>query len=158
MHEVINGLIILAVVAFVISRRFTRRRVDERRFVLLPVIVGGIGIAQGNTIDAHHVALSAGLLSVEIAAALLLGLGLGATMRVWREPDGSHWSQGTWPTFAVFLASIAVRGGLVAVGYAAGVRPGSGTIMISVAAWLLAQNLVIAWRARALPDRVSVHP
>lgn len=158
MHQVVNGLVILAVIVFVISRRFTRRRVDERRFALMPIVLGGIGVGQGHVIDPHHVVLSTGLLSAEIAAALVLGLGLGATMRVWREADGSGWSRGTWATFGVFLVSIAVRGGLVAAGYAAGVRPGAGTIMISVAAWLLAQNLVVAWRARTLPARVNVYP
>jgi uncharacterized membrane protein YsdA (DUF1294 family) len=156
MHGALNGLIILAVVVLVIMRWFRARRVNEQRLFLIPVVIGGIGIAQGNTIDSHHAALSTGLLAVEIAAALLLGLGLGATMRLWRERDGSQWSKGTWATFGVFLASVAVRGGLYAIGYAAGVRPGSGTVLISVAAWLLAQNAVIAWRSRAFPARVSV--
>lgn len=156
MHEALNGLIIAAVVVLVIARRFQTRRVNETRLLMIPVVIGGIGIAQGNAIDAHHTALSTGLLAAEIVAALLLGLGLGATMRLWRGPDGSQWSRGTWATFGVFLASVAVRGGLYAVGYAEGARPGSGTILISVAAWLLAQNAVIAWRSRELPGRVSV--
>jgi hypothetical protein len=158
MHEIVNGLIIVAVVALVLVRRFTRRRVDERRFVVIPIVVGIIGIAQGSAIDGHHVALSTGLLAAEIATALALGLGLGATMHVWREPDGSLWSRGTWATFGVFLASVAVRGGLLAAGSAAGVKPAEGTVLISLAAWLLAQNVVIAWRARSLPGRVSVYP
>jgi uncharacterized membrane protein YsdA (DUF1294 family) len=158
MHEALNALIIAAVVVLVIVRRFGRRRINEGRLLLIPIIIGGIGVAQGSTVDAHHVALSAGLLAAEVVAALLLGLGLGATVRVWREPDGSQWSRGTWATFGVFLASVAVRGGLYAAGYAAGVKPGSGTILISVAAWVLAQNAVIAWRCRELPGRVSVQP
>jgi uncharacterized membrane protein YsdA (DUF1294 family) len=156
MHEALNGLIVAAVIVLVIVRRFTRRRVDERRLLVIPLIIGGIGIGQGGAIDAHHTALSAGLLAAEVVAALLLGLALGATMHVWREPDGSLWSRGTWATFGIFLVSIAVRGGLFGVGYAAGVRPGSGTILISVAAWLLAQNALISWRSRELPVRVSV--
>jgi hypothetical protein len=157
MHEVLNGLIVLAVVGLVVARRFTRRRVDERRLLVIPLVLGGIGIAQGGAADPRHFALSVGLLAAEIVAALLLGLGLGATMHLWREVDGSLWSQGTWATFGVFLASIAVRGGLFGLGYAAGVRPGSGTVLISVAAWLLAQNALLSWRSRDLPRRVSVH-
>jgi hypothetical protein len=158
MHEALNALIIAAVVVLVIFRRFRPRRLDERRILVIPIVIGIIGVAQGSTVDAHHVALSAGLLAAEVAAGLLLGAGLGATMRVWREPDGSRWSRGTWATFGVFLASVAVRGGLYGLGYAEGVRPGSGTLLISVAAWLLAQNAVIAWRCRELPGRVSVQP
>jgi hypothetical protein len=158
MHEALNALIIAAVVVLVISRRFRPRRLDERKLLVIPIVVGIIGVAQGSTVDAHHVALSTGLLAAEVVAALFLGAGLGATMRVWREPDGSQWSKGTWATLGVFVASVAVRGGLYAAGYAAGVRPGSGTLLISVAAWLLAQNAVTAWRCRELPGRVSVQP
>jgi uncharacterized membrane protein YsdA (DUF1294 family) len=158
MHEALTGLIVVVVIVFVIARRFTRRRVDERRLLVIPLVIGGIGIAQGGAIDPHHTGLSAGLLVAEIVAALLLGLGLGATMHIWREPSGGLWSRGTWATFGVFLASVAVRGGLFGAGYAAGVRPGNGTILISVAAWLLAQNAVIAWRSRELQTRVSVQP
>jgi uncharacterized membrane protein len=156
MHGAINGLIILAVVAFVIVRRFRPRRVDEQRLLVISLVIAVIGATQGNLIDSHHTALSTGLLVVEIIAALLLGLGLGATMRLWREHDGSRWSKGTWATFGVFLASVAIRGGLYAIASAEGVRPGSGTILLSVGAWLLAQNAVIAWRSRELPVRVSV--
>jgi hypothetical protein len=156
MHEALNGLIVVAVVAFVVVRRFSRRRVDERRLLVLPLVLGVVGIAQGHLTDAHHVALGTGILAAEVAASLLLGLGLGATVRVWREADGSLWSRGTWPAFGVFLASVAVRAGLYGLGYAAGVRPGSGAVLVSVAAWLLAQNAIIGWRSRELPGRVSV--
>lgn len=158
MHELFNGLLVAAVIVFVIARRFTTRRVDESRLFVIPVIIAVIGLTRGDPIDTDHVALSSGLLAGETVAALLLGLGLGVTMRVWRERDGSVWSRGTWATFGVFLVSVAVRGGVMAAGYAMGVKPGSGAIMLSVAAWMLAQNAVIAWRARMLPARVSVHP
>jgi hypothetical protein len=156
MHEVLNGLIVLAVVGLVIVRRFSRRRVDERRMLVIPVVVAIVGVAQGHLVDPHHAAVSAGLLTAEVVAALLLGLGLGSTMHVWRDADGQLWSRGGWATFGVFLASVAVRGGLYGLGYAAGVRPGSGTALVSVAAWLLAQNLTIGRRSRELPGRVSV--
>jgi hypothetical protein len=156
MHGLLNALIIVAVIVLVVVRRFSRRRIEERRLLVLPIVIAVIGLAQGGVIDRHHSVLSMGLLAAEVLAALLLGLGLGATMRVWREADGSPWSKGTWATFGVFVTSVAVRGGLFAVGYAAGVRLGSGTMLVSVAAWLLAQNAVLAWRCRELPGRVSV--
>jgi hypothetical protein len=158
MHELLNGLLIAVVVVFVIVRRFTARRVDESRLLILPLVIAGIGLTNGHPIDTHHLALSSGLLAGEILAALLLGLGLGTTMRIWREPDGSLWSRGTWATFGVFLASVAVRGGMAAVGYAVGIKAGSGAIMLSVAAWMLTQNAVLIWRARTRPAQVSVYP
>lgn len=158
MHGLLNALIIVAVVVLVLARRFGRRRIEEGRLMVLPIVLAAIGIAQGGVIDRHHTALSTGLLAAEVVAALLLGMGLGATMRVWREPDGSRWSKGTWATFGVFVASVAIRGGLYAAGHAAGLRIGGATMLISVAAWLLAQNAVLAWRCRELPGRVSVQP
>lgn len=160
MHEILNVLIAVAVVVLIVVRRFRPRRIEGRRPFTLPIALGVIGAAQGSPIEAHHAVVGTGLLAGEIVAALLLGVGLGATMRVWRKPDGSTWSKGTWATFGVFLLSIAVRGGMMAAGYAAGVKPGSGTVILSVAAWLLAQNAVIVWRARTVtaPEPVSVHP
>ncbi len=158
MHEVINAVLIAAVVAFVIVRRFLARPIDMRKLWVLPVVIAVIGFAQGGAIDTRHTGLSAVLLAAEIVVAGLLGIGLGATMRVWRDTGGSAWSKGTWTTFGVFLLSIATRGGLVALGYAAGVHAGSAAIMVSAAVWLLAQNAVISWRVRALPTRVSVYP
>jgi hypothetical protein len=158
MHELQNALIVVAVIVFVIVRRFTARRVDESRFLVLPLIVAMIGLTRGSLLGTHHQTLSAGLLAGEILAALLLGLGLGATMRVWRAPDGALWSRGTWATFGVFLLSVAVRGGMAAAGHAAGIKAGSGAVLLSVAAWMLTQNAVLMWRARALPARVSVAP
>jgi hypothetical protein len=156
MHDLLNGLLIAAVVVFVIYRRFAARRVAADRPYVLPVILAVVGIGQGHVIDPQHQVLATVLLTGEIVAALGLGCGLGATMRVWRERDGSVWSRGTWATFGVFLAAIAVRGGAVAFGYAAGVKAGTGDILVSVAAWMLTQNLVLAWRARTLPVPVSV--
>ncbi len=159
MHEVLNALIAVAVVGLVIVRRFTPRRIEGRRPFTLPIALAVIGVAQGSPIDPRHAVLSTGLLAGEVVAALLLGLGLGATMRVWRKPDGSTWSRGTWATFGVILLSVAVRGGIMAVGHARGIAFGSGAIMLSVAAWVLTQNAVLLWRARSLPDPapVSVH-
>ena len=160
MHEVINALIAVAVVGLVIVRRFSARRIDGRRPFAIPIVLAAIAVAQGDPVDSGHVVLSTGLLAGEIVAALLLGLGLGATMRVWRGPDGSAWSRGTWATLGVFLLALAVRGGIMAIGYGAGIRFGSGAIMLSVAAWVLTQQAVIIQRARTLPPpaRVSVHP
>jgi hypothetical protein len=158
MHEVVNALIIAAVVVLVLLRRFTPRRLDGRRSYTLPAVVAVVALTQGTGLDSRHVALSAGLLAAEMVLAVLLGLGLGATMRVWRAPDGAAWSRGTWAALGVFVAAVAVRAGLFAAGAAAGVRPGGTAILLSVAAWLAAQHAMLAWRVRALPAGVTVGP
>lgn len=158
MHEAINALIIAAMVVLVIVRRFTPRRVGDQKLLVFPVVLAVLALGQGGLVDPRHETVSVGLLVAEMVLALLLGLGLGATMQIWRKPDGSLWSKGTWATLGVFLLSVATRGGLVGLGAAYGVKPGGGTIMVSVAAWVLTQNAMLAWRARALPDTVTVYP
>lgn len=157
MSELSSGLLAAGVVVFVIIRRFGTRRIDERRMLVVPAVLGFVGLSQGGAIDRGHAALSGGLLAGELAVALVCGLLLGTTTRLWRTPEGLM-SRGTMATFGVFLLSVAARGGLFAVGYAAGVHAGNGAIMLPLAAWLLAQNLVIVRRSRALPARVSVYP
>ncbi len=157
MSELLSGLLAVAVVLFVIIRRFGTRRIDERRLLILPAVLAFVGLSQGGAIDTSHTALSAGLLAAEVAVALACGRLLGTTTRVWQTSEGPR-SRGTKATFGVFLLSVAARGGLLAVGYAEGVHAGNGAIMLPLAAWLLAQNVVIVRRSRALPARVSVYP
>jgi Protein of unknown function (DUF1453) len=152
MNEILTGLVIAAVVILVLVRRFGARQVAETKLLILPLVVGFIGIRQGRLLDQHHLALSTGLFAVEVAVAVAMGLGLGLTMRMWRETDGSLWTKGTKTTVAVFVTSLVLRGGLAAAGLAMGVHTETGALLVSVAVWLLAQNAAISWRVRTAPE------
>lgn len=151
MNAILTGLIIAAVVVLVLVRRFGARQVAETKLMVLPLIVGFIGIREGKLLDDHHLALSTGLFAVEVVVAIAMGCGLGATMRMWRESDGSLWTKGTKVTAGVFAVSLIARGGLALVGSAMGVHTETAAVLVSVAVWLLAQNAVIGWRVRTAP-------
>lgn len=160
MEQILIGLVTAALVVFILVRRFGTRKVgSEARMFAIPLVMAVVAVIQGDMIDGHHPLLSESLLAVGILAALVLGAGLGYTMRLWHDGTGTLWSRGTKLTVAMLIASILVRAGLIATGYALGLATSMGAILVFVAAWLLAHNAVIAWRVRNLPaPAVSVGP
>ncbi|MGH8879420.1 MAG: DUF1453 domain-containing protein [Stackebrandtia sp.] len=151
MEQILISLVIVAFVVLVIVRRFATRRLgSESKLLVIPLIAAVAGVLQGDLVDPHHKLLSEGLLCVGIVAAAALGTGIGYSMRIWRDTTGTVWSRGTWLTIVVLAATVLVRVGLIVVGIAVGVGAGTGAILLFLAAWLLAQNVVLAWRARTL--------
>ncbi|ADD42709.1 hypothetical protein [Stackebrandtia nassauensis] len=152
MIPILIGLVIAALVIVILIRRFGTRKVGSpTRMFVLPPVLAVVGILQGDLIDGHHPLLSEVLLGVGVVAALALGTGLGYTLRLWRDDTGVVWSRGTRLTIAMLVATIAVRLGLMATGFALDVATGTGAIFMFVAAWLLAQNTVITRRVRTIP-------
>ncbi|WP_026416894.1 hypothetical protein [Actinomadura oligospora] len=148
-----NVLIVLLVLGLVLRRQLTARRIDEARMYTLPVVLVIVGVAQGGLIDRAHVVLSVGLLGVEALVALLLGAMRAATMRLWREPDGSLWRRGGGLTVVAWIVSITVRAGLLGIAYLVGVRTGSGNLIAFLGVSLLAQYAILDVRSRSLPAR-----
>ncbi|MEV4252087.1 hypothetical protein AB0J52_02845 [Spirillospora sp. NPDC049652] len=153
MSTAVNVLVVLLVLGLVLRRQLRTRRIDEARMYTLPAILVVAGLAQGGVIDHAHEVLSVGLLGVEAVAALLLGALRAATMRLWREPDGSLWRRGGGLTVAAWIVSIAVRVGLIGVAYVLGVRTGSGNLIAFLGVSLLAQYAILDVRSRSLPAR-----
>ncbi|MCP2335630.1 hypothetical protein [Actinomadura rupiterrae] len=153
MSTLANVLVVLLVLGLVLRRQLTAQRINEARMYTLPVVLVIIGIVQGGLVDHAHLAVSAGLLAVEVVVGLLLGAMRAATMRLWREPDGSLWRQGGGLTLASWVVSVAVRIGLMGVGYAFGVHTGSGNVLAFLGVSLLAQYAIIDVRSRSLPAR-----
>jgi membrane protein CcdC involved in cytochrome C biogenesis len=150
MSTVITALIAVAVVVLVIIRRFSSQPVNERRYLILPIILIVIGVRDGKLISGQHATTSAVLLVAEIVVAVAMGLAIGFTTRVWRDDGGRLWSKGTKATAGVFAGSLLLRGAMYGIGAALGVHTGTGTILVYVAIWLLAQYVAIVWRASRL--------
>lgn len=146
-----NVLIVLLVLGLVLVRQLRPQRINEARLFTLPVILVIVGVMQGGLIDHAHEVLSAALLAVEAVAGLLLGAMRAATMRLWREPDGSLWRRGGALTIAAWIVSIAVRVGLLGIAYWLGVKTGSGNLIAFLGVSLLAQYAIIDLRSRSLP-------
>ncbi|MEV5572923.1 hypothetical protein AB0L06_22995 [Spirillospora sp. NPDC052269] len=153
MSTPVNVLIVLLVLGLVLLRQLTPRRIKEAKMYTLPVILVVMGVVQGGLVDRAHEALSIGLLAVEAVVGLLLGAMRATTMRLWREPDGSLWQRGGGLTIVAWIASIAVRIGLIGIAYAVGVHTGSGNLIAFLGLSLLAQYAILAMRSRSLPTR-----
>jgi hypothetical protein len=151
MNQLPNLIIALAVIAWVVSRQLSTQPVDERKMYVLPLILAAAGISQAGLIDPHHQALGTGLLAVESVVALGLGLLRAATVRIWRDESGMLWRRGTWLTAGAWLLSLTARIALMGAGYVLGVKSGSGGVLLFLGISLLAQNAIVAWRARSLP-------
>ncbi|RFU36711.1 DUF1453 domain-containing protein [Actinomadura logoneensis] len=146
-----NVLVVLLVLALVLRRQLRAQRIDEARLYTLPVVLVVAGLAQGGLVDHAHVAVSVALLAGEAVTGLLLGAMRAATMRLWREPDGSLWRRGGGLTIAAWVVSIAVRAGTTGLAAVLGVHTGSGNLLAFFGVSLLAQYAVTDVRARPLP-------
>ncbi|MFJ8058766.1 DUF1453 domain-containing protein [Streptomyces sp. NPDC096142] len=150
MSGLVNALVIVAVVVVVIGRQFRARQIStDRRWWLLPVILGVVALREPGLLDAHHHTASALLLGVELVIGLATGAGWAWTTRLWVESDGSVWSKSTKASGGVWVVGIGLRVGLIALGAAVGVHQDSAALMLGLAATLLVRSGVLAWRAQS---------
>ncbi|MFF2079611.1 DUF1453 domain-containing protein [Kitasatospora sp. NPDC058162] len=157
MGSLANLLVIVAVVVLVVGRQMRVQRLDtERRFWLLPLILGVLALRDPQIIDHQHTALSATLLAAGLVTTLAMGTVWGWTVRIWRAADGNVMVKGTKATLAAWGGMLAVRIGLYAAGSALGVHQAGSSLMLGMAVLLLVRSLVVNWRARTLePARAT---
>ncbi|MFE4518951.1 DUF1453 domain-containing protein [Kitasatospora sp. NPDC056783] len=146
-----NVLVIAAVVVVVVQRQMRAQRLDtERRFWLLPLILGAFALRDPQLIDHQHTALSVTLLVAGLVAVLGMGSVWGWTVRLWRAADGSVMAKGNRATVAAWIGMIAIRIGLYGIGAALHVHQAGSSLMLGMAVLLLVRSLVVNWRARTL--------
>ncbi|MFC3574921.1 DUF1453 domain-containing protein [Streptomyces yaanensis] len=157
MSALVNALVIVAVVALVIVRQFRARRIDaDRRWWLVPVILGVLALREPGILDSRHPTESTLLLGAELLIGLATGAGWAWTTRIWVEADGAVWSKSTQASVAVWLGGIALRVGLFASGALLGVRQDSSALLLALASTLLVRSGILVWRARSLAP--ASHP
>jgi hypothetical protein len=139
-------LIVAAVIVLVVVRRLAGEPLQMKRMLVIPVVLGALGIHQlaGTPITGGMVAYLAG--GAVVAAAL--GLVRGATVAVY-EKDGVVWMRYRPLTIAIWVLSVAVRGGMALVARGAGLHVPAETTMLLAAASLLAEAAVVAPKALA---------
>ncbi|MEU8192476.1 hypothetical protein AB0C10_01685 [Microbispora amethystogenes] len=146
-------VVALAAIAFVIYRQTTPRPAARRAGLIISValILGGLASDGAALVDPLHPVLAVTLL----VSGLLVAAGLGAlratTTRVWRDPHGVAWSQGTGLTLLAWAGSIAARIAMMALTALLGVATSQGSILVFVGVTLGVQFLIVARRANALP-------
>ena len=139
--------------AVVIARPFRARAIDtDRRWWLLPVILGVVALREPGILDGHHRTESAELLAVELLIGLATGAGWAWTTRMWTATDGVVWTRSTKASIAVWGVGIALRVGVFGVGAAIGVHQDSAALMLGLAATLLVRGGMLTWRARSLDE------
>lgn len=150
MSGFVDTLVITVVAGLVIARQFRAARIDtDRRWWVLPTVLGIVALREPGMIDAHHHTASALLLVAETAVGLATGAGWAWTTRIWVEADGAVWSRGTRASIAVWGVGIALRAGLFGIGAVLGVRQDSSALLLGLAATLLVRSGVLSWRVRA---------
>ncbi|MET8540752.1 DUF1453 domain-containing protein [Kitasatospora sp. NPDC004799] len=151
MTALANLLVIAVVAALVVRRQMRAQRLDtERRFWLLPLVLGALALRDPQLVDHRHTALSAALLAAGLVAVVGMGTAWGWTVRLWRSADGSVVARGTRATVAAWGGMIAVRLGLYGIGAALHVRQSGSSLMLGMAVLLLVRSLVLNRRARTL--------
>ncbi|MFF4384031.1 DUF1453 domain-containing protein [Kitasatospora sp. NPDC001547] len=161
MTTLANLLVIAVVAVLVVRRQMRAQRLDtERRFWVLPLVLGALALRDPQIVDHRHAALSAVLLAAGLVAVLGTGTAWGWTVRLWRTEDGSVMAKGTRATVAAWIGMVVVRIGLYGIGAALHVHQSGSSLMLGMAVLLLVRSFVVNWRARALepaPPVAAVH-
>ncbi|KOX34555.1 membrane protein [Streptomyces sp. NRRL F-4707] len=147
MSGLLDALALTAAASLVISRQFRASRIDtDRRWWVLPVVLGVVALREPGVIDGHHQTAAVLLLAAEVIVGLVTGAGWAWTTRIWTEADGAVWSRGTRASVAVWGVGIALRAGLYGIGAALGVRQDGSALLLSLAVTLLVRSGVLARR------------
>ncbi|MEV0918729.1 DUF1453 domain-containing protein [Streptomyces sp. NPDC049967] len=152
MPGLVNVLVIVAVIALVVVRQCSARRISgDRRWWVLPGILLVMALREPGLVDRDHEMLSVVVLLAELVVGLVTGAGWGWTARLWRGEDGSLWSKGTRATAYVWTGGLALRVALYGAAAALGVHQGSSALMMALAVTLLVRSGVLALRAAGIP-------
>lgn len=148
MSGLTNVLVIVAVVALVLVRQFRTQRLSmDRKWWLLPAILGVLAVKDGTLVDKHHMTGSVALLAVELLVSVGIGVGWAFTTRVWTDDEGATWTKGTAATVGTWVGGVVVRAGIVGIGLAMGIHLGSSALMLGFALSLLIRSGVLMLRA-----------
>ncbi|WP_406203964.1 DUF1453 domain-containing protein [Kitasatospora sp. NBC_01560] len=151
MSTFLNVAVVIAVMALVVGRQMRPRRLDtDRRFWVLPLVLGALALRDPQLIDRGHTAESAVLLGCGLVAVLAMGSVWGWTVRLWRAADGALWARGTRATVAAWAGMIVIRLSIYGTGSALHVHQPGSVLLLGLAVLLLVRSLVVNWRARTL--------
>lgn len=157
MSGLVNVLVIVAVVALVVVRQCSARRLSgDRRWWVLPGVLFVMALREPGLVDQHHETLSVLVLGAELVVGLVMGAAWGWTARLWRTEDGSLWSKGTKATAYVWTGGLVLRLALYGAAAALGVHQGTPALMMALAATLLVRGGVLVRRAAGIPAPYGV--
>lgn len=153
--QVIDVIIGIGVVTLVVMRQFKARRAKENSSARLVLILGLIGIVE--IVNARRGYSIGAVTWTWIIASLVAGAGLGAlrgaTVTLWRDPQGVAWRKGTPLTAALWVVSFVAHLALeVGINHSTKATSlGASSILLYLAVTLGVQREIVRWRASALP-------
>ncbi|MFD9423334.1 MULTISPECIES: DUF1453 domain-containing protein [unclassified Streptomyces] len=157
MSGLFNVLVIVAVIALVVVRQFSARRIaEDKRWWLLPGVLLVLSVREKGLTDPRHEVLSLVILGAGLLVGLVTGAGWGWTARLWREQDGTLWSRGTGATVFVWTGGVALRAALAGGALLLGIHQGTAALLAALAMTLFARGGVLTWRARQMRPSYGV--
>ena len=150
MSQTVYILLAVALVVYLVARRLLGEPIQQRRLLVLPLLLVAAGVFQlgkAGQLPAVDLAVILG----EAVLAVAIGLGRGFTIQVYVR-DGHLWQRYRWTTIAVWLVAIGIRLGAAFAGHAAG----ASSTALSAAALLVlglsfaAEGAVVGYRALRL--------
>jgi hypothetical protein len=148
---IVNPTIVIAVVALalIFLRQFTARRVRATAYLWAAFLLV-IGLAPPGP-ELHPTVATVALLVISMFASIAFGVLRGQQIPLWRDEDGVILRRGDATTLLLWLATIATRLGLTALGYVAFAEPIElNALWLGLGLSLAAQQLFTARRATAL--------
>ncbi|MFI9720119.1 DUF1453 domain-containing protein [Streptomyces sp. NPDC052396] len=154
----IDAVVIIAVVAFLLVGQARPRRLsaDARRWWLLPAVLVFVALRKPDLVDSAHPTASLALLVGGLLSGLAVGAAWAWTTRIWADESGAIWARGGKATAGVWLGGILLRLGLYGAGVLAGVHQGTGALLLTMAAMLLARTGLLVRRAAELGPAYGV--
>ena len=145
-------LIIIALTGYAIYKQSIRHPVVGSTRFKLALIYMGVGLVVGGFyLPADSTAWA--VLGASVAASAVVGIARGRLSRVWREPDGQAFTQGTPLTIGLFLLLIAGKFGLGAwqyIEHSPGAHGGFGEVLLLIGIMVGLQAEIVWRRALAL--------
>ncbi len=150
--DIKNALLVLLVIVLVFFRLMRKHQISVAFLIVVPAVLIYFGIDNlKGTFEVGEIVI----LSVSIVVEIFIGLWLGTTYRMWRQPpkDTSEaaeeevWLVGTRVTLFAWLVAFGLRFVASALGYTfVDHYDDSSELLLSLAATFIGQNIVLAQR------------
>lgn len=142
---------ILALVGYSVYKQTQVAEVSAKGRFKMAIIYGIVGLSIGG-FAAPHGAAAVGLLGLSAILSVIVGMARGRLTKIWLQPDGRIFRQGTAVTVGLFLAMVATKFLLGTVAYIDHVHDGGGfgEIMVMIAIMMAVQAEIVWHRAQSL--------
>ncbi|GAA3366117.1 MULTISPECIES: DUF1453 domain-containing protein [Saccharopolyspora] len=135
----IEIILIVALIGYVLVRRFTGEPVEGKRMLLVPAVIAVVGAV--NLREVPHSPAAIGMLVATAVISVVLGVLRGFSVRIY-ERDGHAMMRYTWVTAVLWVVNIAVKLGSGLLAGAVGLHAGGG-ITFSLGLTVLAEGVAI---------------